>query len=209
MSAPSTSSREQHWNDIYARKREDEVSWYQQEATLSLELVARCGLTPGAKVLDVGGGAGRLVDGLLDRGFADVTVLDVSEQALLKARARLGARAERVQWVVADVTTFQPTGRYDLWHDRAVFHFLTSPAERAAYVAALERAVAPGGHVIVGTFAPDGPKRCSGLEVVRYDAAGLAAALGPSFTLVEEARQEHVTPAGKAQAFTFVRLVRA
>lgn len=203
-----TSARQQHWNDIYARKREDEVSWYQEEATVSLELVARCGLGPGARIIDVGGGAGRLVDGLLDRGFKDVTILDLSVEALAKARARLGARAEGVRWIAADVTTFEPAERYDLWHDRAVFHFLTSPVDRAAYVTALEHALAPGGHAIVGTFALDGPERCSGLEVVRYDAPGLAAALGASFALVEAVRQEHLTPAGKVQAFTFVRLAR-
>ena len=203
-----TSERQTHWNDIYSRKQEDEVSWYQPEATISLELVARCKLPVGARIIDVGGGASRLVDGLLERGFANVTVLDLSEEALRKTRARLGARAEVVRWLASDVTTFEPTETYDLWHDRAVFHFLTSPEDRAAYVKTLERAVAPGGSVIVGTFALDGPERCSGLEIVRYDARGLAAAMGPSFELVEELRHEHVTPGGKMQAFTFVRLLR-
>lgn len=204
-----SSARQQHWNEIYARKREDEVSWYQKEPTVSLQLIARCVLPVGAKVIDVGGGASRLVDDLLERGSDDVTVLDISGQALAKARARLGARSDAVRWIAADVTTFRPTERYDLWHDRAVFHFLTSAEDRAAYVAALEHSLAPGGYVVVGTFALDGPERCSGLEVVRYDAAGLVAALGESFALLETARQEHVTPSGKVQAFTFVRLVRA
>lgn len=202
------SEREEHWNDIYTRKREDEVSWYQPEAAISLDLVARCALPAPAKILDVGGGASRLVDGLLDRGFEDVSVLDVSAAALAKSRERLGERAARVRWIVADVTTFDPPERFDLWHDRAVYHFLTASEDRAAYARSLERAVAPGGHVIVGTFALDGPERCSGLPIVRYDAATLAASLGASFSLVESVRHEHTTPAGKVQAFTFVRLAR-
>ena len=202
-------SQQQHWDDVYTQKAEDEVSWFQPEAAMSLDLIARCALPPDAKIIDVGGGASRLVDGLLDRGFVDVTVVDLSAAALAKARARLGERAQPVSWVAADVTTFEPPARYALWHDRAVFHFLTAPADRAAYVRVLERALADGGHAIVGTFAPDGPERCSGLPVVRYDAAALAAALGPSLTLIESARHEHVTPSGKVQAFTFARFVRS
>ena len=203
-----SASRQEHWDGIYASRREDEVSWFQATPAVSLDLVDRCALARDAKILDVGGGASRLVDALLDRGFLDLTVLDVSAQALDRARARLGERADRVKWIVADVTRFEPAERYALWHDRAVFHFLTAAEDRAAYARALDRAVAPGGHVVVGTFALDGPERCSGLPVVRYDASGLAAALGPSFTLVETVRHEHVTPAGRTQAFTFVHLVR-
>ncbi|CAN5924723.1 class I SAM-dependent methyltransferase [soil metagenome] len=202
-------SPEQHWNDVYAQKREDEVSWFQPEAALSLDLIARCALPRDARIIDVGGGASRLVDGLLDRGFEDVTVLDLSSAALARARERLGERGQQVQWVAADVTSFEPPDRYALWHDRAVFHFLTSPADRSAYVHVLERALADGGHAIVGTFAPDGPERCSGLPVVRYDGPALAAALGPSLTLIEALRHEHVTPAGRVQPFTFARFVRA
>lgn len=200
--------RQQHWEDVYTRKGEEEVSWFQPEASVSLELIGRCAPASDAKIIDVGGGASRLVDGLLDRGFEDVTVLDLSPTALAKARARLGERARRVQWIAADVTTFEPPTHYALWHDRAVFHFLTTPTDRAAYVRVLERAVAPEGKVVVGTFAPDGPERCSGLEVARYDGPGLAAAMGPSFELVETMRHEHLTPGGKLQAFTFVRLAR-
>jgi SAM-dependent methyltransferase len=203
-----TSPRQQHWDDIYTRKAEAEVSWFQPEASISLDLVARCAPPRDAKLIDVGGGTSRLVDGLLDRGFEDVTVLDVSGAALGKARARLGARAELVKWIAADVTTFEPTERYAIWHDRAVFHFLTAPADRAAYVRTLERALAPNGQVIVGTFALDGPERCSGLEIVRYDAKALVAALGASFQPIETLRHEHTTPSGKTQAFTFVRLAR-
>ena len=201
-------SRRQHWEDVHTRKREHEVSWFEPVAAPSLDLIGKCGLRLDAKIIDVGGGASRLVDGLLARGFEDVTVLDVAAAALASARERLGARAEHVRWVTADVTTFTPTTTYTLWHDRAVFHFLTAPSDRSAYVRVLEHAVESGGHVIVGTFALDGPERCSGLEVVRYDASALAAALGPSFRLVESLRHEHVTPGGKRQAFTFARLVR-
>ena len=196
-------SRAQHWEDVYTRKSEDEVSWFQVEPAMSLALIAECAPRPDAKIIDVGGGASRLVDGLLERGFLDVTVLDLSPAALAKSRARLGERGARVHWVSGDVTAFQPPAHYAIWHDRAVFHFLTSEADRSAYVKVLSRALAKDGHAIVATFAPDGPERCSGLDVVRYDAAALAAALGPSFVLVESRRHEHVTPAGKVQPFTF------
>jgi SAM-dependent methyltransferase len=200
------SSRQEHWDSIYARKREEEVTWFEAEPTRSLELITRCALPPEARIIDVGGGASRLVDGLLDRGFVELSVLDVSSQALEKSRARLGARGANVRWITGDVTTFEPAVRYALWHDRAVFHFLTREEDRAAYSRVLERALAPGGQVIIGTFAADGPDRCSGLEVVRYDGASLAAALGPSFALVETVRHEHLTPGGKVQLFTFCRL---
>lgn len=203
----SSFDRRAHWNHVYSTKREDEVSWFQPEATPSLELVARCGLGAGARVVDVGGGASRLVDALLDRGLAP-TVLDLSEAALEASRARLGDRASRVEWIAGDVTAFAPRAPFELWHDRAVFHFLTDAGDRAAYVRAMERSIASGGHAIVATFALDGPERCSGLDVVRYDGASLAAALGPSFRLVESLRHEHVTPAGRAQAFTFARFAR-
>lgn len=203
-----TTTRAGHWDQIYATKGEDEVSWFQETPSASLAMIEACELPPEARLLDVGGGASRLVDALLDLGFVDVSVLDVSSNALAAARARLGARASGVEWLVRDVTAFEPPHPYDLWHDRAVFHFLGTEEERAAYVRALERAVAPGGWVVLATFALDGPERCSGLPVVRYDAEGLAAAAGPSFTLVESMRRAHVTPAGRLQPFTFVRLKR-
>lgn len=202
------SSRQQHWEDVYTRKREDEVSWFQAEAAVSLDLIARCAPALDAKIIDVGGGASRLVDGLVARGFEDLTVLDLSATALAKARERLGEPGQRVKWLTADVTAFEPPEKYALWHDRAVFHFLTSPADRSAYVRVLERALMHGGHAILGTFAPDGPERCSGLEVARYDGPALAAALGPAFALLETLRHEHVTPGGKVQAFTFARFQR-
>jgi SAM-dependent methyltransferase len=169
---------------------------------------ARAGLGPDAAIVDVGGGASRLVDDLLARGFHDLEVLDLSAEALAVAQRRLGRRAAQVRWTVADVTRFEPTRSYDLWHDRAVFHFLVRPEARAAYVRAMTRAVRPGGQAIVATFAPDGPERCSGLPVVRYDEGALVDALGPAFRRVEHLRHEHGTPAGRVQPFTFVRLQR-
>lgn len=202
------SARQAHWDGVYTARPEEALTWFEPEPGPSLALLAGCGLSPDAKVIDVGGGASRLVDALLDRGFDDLTVLDLSPAALARSQARLGARAQKVRWIAADITRFAPTARYALWHDRAVFHFLTEAADRAAYVDVLQRAVAPGGSVLVGTFAPDGPTRCSGLDVVRYDAPGLAAALGPAFSLAESLTHDHPTPAGRVQRFTFVRLTR-
>jgi len=203
-----TAARQAHWDAVYTARPEEALSWFEPEPAPSLALIAACNLCPHAKILDVGGGASRLVDALLDRGFDDLTVLDLSPAALARSQARLGDRARQVQWIAGDITTFAPTARYALWHDRAVFHFLTAAVDRAAYVDVLQRAVAPGGSVIVGTFAPDGPARCSGLDVARYDAPGIAAALGPSFALVESQTHDHPTPAGRVQRFTFARLVR-
>lgn len=195
--------RKSHWETVYARKDESEVSWYEQTPALSLELIAEAGATAESAVIDVGAGAARLVDGLLNLGYTDVTVLDVAASALSKAKARLGARASQVDWIVGDVTSWEPKRRYDVWHDRAVFHFLTDPRDRAAYVKRMGRAVKTGGHAIIGTFAPEGPERCSGLPVERYDAASLAAALPASFALVSTRVQEHRTPAGAIQRFQF------
>ena len=204
----SEQTREQHWNDVYTRKADTDVSWYEPEAAVSLELIARCGLPLEARILDVGGGTSRLVDGRLARGHRDVSVLDISEAALAKARARLGERASGVAWVTSDVTAFKSEAPYALWHDRAVFHFLTDDNDKRAYVDVLSRTVIEGGHVLIGTFALDGPERCSGLQVARYDAAGIAAVLGPAFTLVDQLAHAHTTPSGSVQRFTFARFVR-
>lgn len=201
-------SPREHWDGIYAAKAEDEVSWFQARPGPSLELVARTGAGRGARIVDVGGGASRLVDALLDEGYERVAVLDVADAALARARSRLGARASRVAWIAADVRTWAPDGPYDVWHDRAAFHFMARPEDRAAYRATLLRAVPVGGHVIVATFASDGPERCSGLPVVRWEPDALATELGPSFRLAESLREDHVTPAGKVQRFQYSRLVR-
>ena len=204
----SPSARQVHWEQVYTASSDDEVSWYQRRPETSLGLVGRTESGPDAAVLDVGGGSSRLVDALLDEGWRRVAVLDVAENALARSRARLGSRAAGVEWFVADVTSWSPPHAFDVWHDRALFHFLTDARERRAYVSALLASVAPRGHVVVGTFAPDGPEQCSGLPVVRYDAATLSAELGPSFEIVESLREEHATPAGKLQRFQFSRFVR-
>ena len=201
--------RRAHWDSVYRTKREDEVSWFQASPTLSLDLIHAAGVERHASIIDVGGGASRLVDALSDEGFADLTVLDVSEQATETAKARLGARATGVTWIVADVTKWEPEDSYDVWHDRAAFHFLTAPEDRAAYAQRLLRAVRPGGHVIIGTFALDGPERCSGLPVVRHDADSIGTVLGPSFELIETRRHDHQTPMGGSQKFQFSRFQRA
>jgi SAM-dependent methyltransferase len=197
-----------HWERVYGEMGEREVSWFQERPEASLQLIARCGLGPEARIVDVGGGASRLVDGLLEAGYGRVAVLDLAEVALARARERLGARAGAVSWIAADVTRWAPAEPFDLWHDRAVFHFLVEPEQRAAYRATLLRALRPGGHAVIATFAADGPERCSGLPVARWEPEALAAELSPELRLVESVREEHRTPGGKAQRFQFSRLVR-
>jgi SAM-dependent methyltransferase len=194
--------RKAHWEGVYTTKGETEVGWFQPDPALSLELIQS--VAPGrGRVIDVGGGASLLVDRLLDSEFEQVAVLDISGAALDKARARLGGRANSVHWIEADVTSVGSVDEFDLWHDRAVFHFLTDPDDRRRYLELAERTVPPGGHLIVATFAPEGPTRCSGLEVCRYDARSLAAELGDAFSLVREATENHVTPHGTPQAFFY------
>jgi SAM-dependent methyltransferase len=194
-----------HWEDIYQQQSPTEVSWYQAEPRLSLELIQRAAPGKDAAILDVGGGASRLVDCLLAAGYRDLSVLDVAKAALAHARQRLGARADEVTWLEADITHFTPPRRYDLWHDRATFHFLTEAAERARYVAALRQSLKPGGQLILATFAVGGPKTCSGLNIRQYDAPRLQSELGAGFKLLEERTEAHTTPAGKPQAFYYSR----
>ena len=195
-------SRRAHWENVYTAKRDNQVSWFQENPAPSLALIDLAQPTPETTIVDIGGGASRLVDCLVARGFNHVTVLDLSEAALAVAKTRLGDNAN-VQWVIADVTKWKPTQTYDIWHDRAAFHFLTDGSDRAAYVACLRQAIKLGGHVIIGTFATDGPERCSGLPVNRYDAASLAAELGKGFRLIDARRHEHATPWGAIQRFQF------
>jgi len=196
-------NRQEHWEKIHTTKGESEVSWFQENPAPSLELMTLAGTTPRSAVVDIGGGASRFVDALVEMGFQAVTVLDLSAAALAAAKTRLGSRAGQVEWIVADVTTWEPQQVYDIWHDRAAFHFLTENHDRKAYVARLTKAVKPGGHAIIATFAPDGPDRCSGLPVVRYDAETLGGALGGAFELVETRRYEHMTPWNSEQRFQF------
>ncbi len=198
-----TVSRQSHWENVYTTKGENEVSWYQQSPAPSFELIMQAGATHASAIIDIGGGASRLVDHLVDQGFEDITVLDLSAAALEAARRRLESRADRVRWIVADATAWEPVKAYDIWHDRAAFHFLTDENDRAAYVARLARGVKAGGHAIIGTFALDGPEKCSGLPVARYDSASLTLALGSEFRLVDTRRHEHATPWGSRQMFQF------
>jgi SAM-dependent methyltransferase len=203
-----TAPRAQHWDGVYGSKAEDAVSWFQETAETSLELLDRLALPAGTRLVDVGGGASRLVDELLVRGGCEVTVLDVAAAGLARAQSRLGPAAAEVTWVVADVTDWQPEQTYDVWHDRAVFHFLVDEDDRRHYVRTLRSALRVGGHVVVATFAVDGPEQCSGLPVVRYDAASLARALGPGWDQVASRRQVHRTPWGGEQPFTWLLLRR-
>lgn len=193
-----------HWEQLYASKAPDELSWFQPHAALSLRLIRTAGLPADAAIIDVGGGASTLADDLLANGYCSLTVLDVSASALAAARKRLGSRADAVQWIEADVTQFDfPWHAFDLWHDRAVFHFLTAPEQRQAYVKAMLQAVKPGGLAIVATFADDGPNHCSGLPVMRYSASTLQAELGNLFTLLGHEKEEHHTPSGSVQKFVY------
>jgi 2-polyprenyl-3-methyl-5-hydroxy-6-metoxy-1,4-benzoquinol methylase len=201
--------RQRHWENVYTTKDEKEVSWFEESPAISLALMRSTGLNTGSSIIDIGGGASRLVDALIDEGFEAVTVLDLSEKAITIAKARLGALGTRVQWVAADVTKWEPSETYDVWHDRAALHFLTEPKDRVAYAERVHSAVRPGGHLIIGTFAPDGPERCSGLQVVRHDAASLSEMLGSEFDLIESRPYSHRTPTGATQRFQFSRFRRA
>lgn len=198
-----------HWQQVYSSRAADEVSWYQAEPAVSLALIEASGIGREAPVIDVGGGASVLVDRLLDLGYTRPAVLDIAQRALEAARRRLGRRAESVEWFAEDVREFHPPHRFELWHDRAVFHFLVDAAERARYVATLKAALAPDGHVVIATFGPEGPEQCSGLPVVRYDEQRLAAVLGESFQLLDSRDETHVTPGGREQAFRYFRLRRS
>jgi len=194
----------EHWENIYANNPANNVSWYQKHAENSLRLITQTGVPKSASIIDVGGGTSTLVDDLLDKGYTALSVLDLAASALLASQQRLARRANLVRWIEANVTD-APLGihQYDIWHDRAVFHFLTREDERHAYVAAVMRAVKPGGHVIVSTFAEDGPLQCSGLPVMRYSAETLHAAFGNPFTLVQHKKDDHLTPSGNVQKFIY------
>jgi SAM-dependent methyltransferase len=193
-----------HWERVYTSKAASDVSWYQPEASVSLDLIWRVAPDLESPIIDVGGGASTLVDGLLDAGYVTVSVLDLSGAALGVAQQRLGERASRIAWIEADVLTAPlASNSFAVWHDRAVFHFLTEQQDRARYVAKVRDAVRPGGHIIVASFAPDGPERCSGLEVMRYSPEAMHAEFGADFRLLDSRREEHHTPSGSTQAFVY------
>lgn len=203
-----TERRKDHWEDIYGEKASTEVSWYQSIPERSLALLSNTVASKGDAVIDVGGGASTFVDHLLDAGFTDITVLDLADQGLEQSRKRLGSRAQTVNWIVADITQLDPQRKFDVWHDRAVLHFLIEPADRARYMATLKNTLEPGGHVIISTFGPDGPLKCSGLEIRRYTIELLQELLGPEFELQEHGFEDHQTPMSSTQQFLYSRWVR-
>jgi SAM-dependent methyltransferase len=195
---------QEHWDQIYRTMAHDQVSWYSPHLRASLELIERASVSRTAAIVDIGGGESTLVDDLLARGYQDITVLDLSQAAIDANKERLGRKAERIHWLAADITKIElKVSSLDVWHDRAVFHFLTASNERAAYVRQVAQALRSGGHVIIGTFGPEGPVRCSGLDVVRYDAASLHDEFGERFRLVESTKQLHHTPFGTTQQFLY------
>ena len=198
-----------HWEKVYSTKAADDVSWFQPHADMSMRLIHDGGLSKGAAIIDVGGGASTLVDDLLNEGYGNITVLDLSGAALETSRSRLGPLADGVQWMEADIThaEFEPHS-LDLWHDRAVFHFLTDKADRQKYVETMKRTLIPEGHVVIATFAIDGPEKCSGLDVCRYDAPAMSAELGAEFQLLEQVNETHVTPWSMEQRFSYFRFAR-
>ena len=199
---------QEHWNRVYERKGPLELSWFEKVPETSLDLIEEAGMDRSAPVIDVGGGSSRLVGELLDLGYADLTVADISPAALALARAELGDRAEEVRWVEADARSHEFDREFQLWHDRAVFHFMVDPGDRDAYLANLRHSLPPGGQLIIATFGPEAPPTCSGLPVHRYGADELAALL-PDFELASERRPIHLTPAGREQAFVYARFVRS
>ncbi len=192
-----------HWDEVYRTRQSTAVSWYQPSPEPSLRALDQLPVPDAAALIDVGGGASNLVDRLVGRGWSDLTVLDIAAPSLQVAKGRLGASADRVHWIVADITAWLPGRTYQVWHDRAVFHFLTTHEAQEAYRRALLAGTRTGSFVIIATFAPDGPERCSGLPVQRYDPPGLAGRLGPQFSLVHHWREEHTTPGGNPQAFNW------
>src|ERR1700758_1067213 len=200
--------RSTHWETVYATRGENQVSWFQESPAISLALIKATQAARDAAIIDIGGGASRLADALLHEGYRSIAVLDLSAHALEAAKTRIGPSSDKIDWIVADVTSWTPARTYDVWHDRAAFPFLTTPGDRAAYRDRLRCAVIEGGHVIIGTFALDGPEKCSGLPVQRYDGKSLAAELGSEFELVETRGDVHRTPWGSAQSFQFSRFRR-
>ena len=192
-----------NWENVYGQKKPVEVSWYQVEPTVSLKIIASTEIDYAAKIIDVGGGASVLVDKLLDQGFQNLTVLDISPKAIHYAQERLGRRAENVSWIEADVTEFEFSVQYDFWHDRAVFHFLTDAEDRTKYMRRLEEALKPGGHIVIAAFAIDGPPKCSGLDIERYSLEKMKNEFGDSFKLVNSVSEVHITPWNKEQKFIY------
>ena len=205
-------NRQAHWEGVYSKKKSAEVSWYQQHPEYSLELIKATGVNASASIIDIGGGASTLVDFLLDAGYKNLSVLDISHGAIEQAKFRLGRSkielADKVEWLEHDITRFITCKSFDVWHDRAVFHFLTDAADRLRYLEAMSNVVKPGGHAIVATFNLDGPEKCSGLDVVRYSPETMSAIFGEGFQFVETRSEKHETPGGASQSFVYCRFIR-
>jgi len=200
--------REAHWQNVYQEKSRLDVSWYQKAPKLSLELIYHTRLSHDEPIIDVGGGTSVLVDFLCNDGFTNVSVLDISGNALANTKKRLGHLAKNIEWIEADITAFNSSHQFSLWHDRAVFHFLTHEHDRKKYINALSHTLKVGGHLIIAAFAIGGPNQCSGLEIVQYDSSKLKAELGEAFELLEERSEVHITPANKEQQFMYFRFIR-
>jgi len=200
--------RKNHWEKIYSKTSDEDFSWFQNHPAVSLELIDRAGSSVSDYIIDVGGGSSLLVDHLLASGYQHLSVLDISRKALDMARNRLGREAEKVQWIESDVTSYESSNPYNLWHDRAVFHFLTEPDDRRRYVEVLRKVLAPHGTVIIAAFDIGGPTMCSGLNIVQYDADKLSVELGDEFLLQETIPEMHVTPGNTQQAFRYFRFIR-
>ncbi len=200
--------RKKHWDSVYKNKSPLEVSWFQRQPVISLALIGKYSNSSDDSIIDVGGGASTLSDNLLDGGYRNITLLDISTNALSASKKRLGSKSDFVEWVVEDVTCFIPERKFDIWHDRAVFHFLTDKSDRDKYRQVLDASVKAGGHVIIATFEMGGPDKCSGLDIVQYDAAKLDEELGDGFTLVDEKQEKHVTPAGGEQEFGYYVFIK-
>ncbi len=200
--------RRTHWQNIYQDKSPLDVSWYQKEPKLSLELIHRTGVRKDESIIDVGGGASVLVDYLCKEGFTNLSVLDISENALASARKRLASLGKNVEWYEADVTEFNSPHQFSLWHDRAVYHFLTDKLDRIKYASVLTQVLRPGGHLIIAAFAIGGPKKCSGLDIVQYNSSKLMSELGEGLVLMEEREEIHITPTNKEQKFIYFHFVK-
>ena len=203
-----TTDRKTHWENIYQNKSPRDVSWYQQEPAVSLELIRATRLASDEPILDVGGGASVLVDYLYRKGFTRLAVLDISERALDSVKKRLGDAARHIEWYAADITRFEAPHPFALWHDRAVFHFLTDASDRESYLKVLKKTLKPGGHLIIAAFAIGGPEKCSGLDIVQYNSEKMAKELGKEFELIEERSEVHVTPSGNEQSYNYFRFIR-
>jgi len=195
--------RRKHWEDIYHAKETNEVSWYQPNPATSLDFVQQFNIPKSAKIIDIGGGDSYLVDRLLDQGYEDITVLDISESALERAKLRLGDRANNVKWIVSDAVTFKPMEKYDFWHDRAAFHFLTQPEEIECYIDNVQQSIQPNGILVVGTFSEQGPKKCSGIEIKQYSETTMSDRLNKYFEKIKCITVDHTTPSGTIQNFVF------